>query len=74
MTVDCSDGGTDCGKRHTLVEYTPRTAWISVISGGDTTAVQVTPEYTVSTPNGPNCEPTCRQASVRVGFDEGTSP
>ena len=44
--------------------FTPTTVRIHVISGTDTVTQDFTPAYAVSRPNGPQCDPECRNATV----------
>lgn len=63
--VECSSA-SPCGGRVFLRDFTPESATVRVVAGGDTVAREVRPTYETLQPNGPGCPPTCRQAEVRV--------
>lgn len=44
--------------------FTPATVRIDVIAGTDTVTRDFTPAYALSRPNGPQCDPECRNATV----------
>lgn len=70
-TVECVQNG--CPDGAFFADFTPETVRIRVIAGNDTTEQTVTPEYETMQPNGPECPPTCRRATVtiRKGTDAG---
>jgi hypothetical protein len=45
-------------------DFTPERVSIERIAGADTVRREFNPTYTLSRPNGPNCSPECRQATV----------
>jgi hypothetical protein len=44
--------------------FTPPAVRIDVIAGVDTVTREFTPAYVLSRPNGPQCDPECRNATV----------
>jgi hypothetical protein len=47
-------------------DFTPEQATIRIMGASDTTVHVVHPEYTVSYPNGTDCGPVCRSATVGI--------
>ena len=47
-------------------DYMPAQVTIRVIAGSGTTTLDATPAYGAVRPNGPDCPPECRQATVTV--------
>ena len=45
---------------------TPATVTVSLATSTGPVSKQFTPEYRINKPNGPNCPPDCRQATVTV--------
>lgn len=45
---------------------TPTSVTVQVTSAAGTVSKDYTPEYQLSRPNGPGCDPECRQATVTV--------
>jgi hypothetical protein len=45
-------------------EFTPEFVRIDLIAGADTVSRQFYPTYVLNRPNGPNCDPECREATV----------
>jgi hypothetical protein len=65
-TVQCT-AGSPCALF--FRDFTPERATVRVIVAGDTTTAAVAPEYRTLQPNGPQCPPTCRRASVTVDLN-----
>ena len=63
--VECS-AQQPCANGAFFRDFTPESATIRVIVSSDTTTRSVTPVYEALQPNGPQCPPTCRQATVTV--------
>lgn len=63
-TRECSTA-QPCGQI-VFEDFNPNTVTIEVTSAAGTVRREVTPEYRESRPNGPNCPPVCRQATVAV--------
>jgi hypothetical protein len=61
--AECNSGGV-CSLR--FVDYTPVQVTIEIITASDTLRRSATPSYAVSRPNGPQCDPECRAATVTV--------
>ena len=59
----CNTGGT-CDI--TFVDFTPAQVTIEVITTADTVRRDAAPAYQISRPNGPQCDPECRSATVTV--------
>lgn len=53
-----------CTADDLTLSITPEELRVSVTSGEETRELTATPEYVTTQPNGPQCEPTCRQAQV----------
>ena len=52
---------------HAFVENkTPATVTVALATGMGPVSKEFTPEYKINKPNGPNCPPDCRQATVTV--------
>ena len=49
-----------------FLDFVPSHVFIYVMTESDTTFREVRPNYDVSQPNGPDCEPTCRFATVTI--------
>lgn len=64
VSAECT-GGSLCTVR--FEDFTPERVTVEVIAGGATRTVTVTPAYTVSQPNGPNCG-TCRFSNIAIGW------
>jgi len=64
---DC-DNPAQCGTEAQFADFMPEAVTIRVITSAGTREQTAHPAYTVSRPNGPNCEPTCRQARVTVAL------
>ena len=47
-------------------EFTPASVHVEVITADGIQRVHASPQYTVSRPNGEDCEPLCRTAVVRI--------
>ena len=60
---DCASGG-QCFIFFT--DFIPVRVSISVVTASATVAYDAIPTYTASRPNGPNCPPECRSATVTV--------
>lgn len=56
--------GSEC--RAFLENQTPAQVTIEIATSAGTVTRSYTPEYKVSQPNGPDCPPECRQATVTV--------
>ncbi len=55
-----------CSVPHFVPDFTPETVVVRVQGGGVDYSETVTPEYTISRPNGPDCPPECQQATIVV--------
>ena len=64
-TVECLTQ-RDCAEGAFFRDFTPTAATVRVIAAGDTTEQTVTPAYGTLQPNGPECPPTCRRATVTI--------
>ena len=64
-TVQCT-AMQPCAGGAFFRDFTPERATIQVIAGGDTTVQAVAPSYETLQPNGAECPPTCRRATVTV--------
>ena len=66
LRVDCPHASTvdfvDFGG------FTPSEMIITVYEGKEIYKGEATPSYTINTPNGPECPPTCRSATVTVNI------
>jgi hypothetical protein len=60
---------SSCPPRIMFSGFTPDRAIIEVIAQQDTSRHEVTPSYVESRPNGPRCDPVCRNATVRLSAD-----
>lgn len=60
------DGPAHCAAGVQFENETPAQATITVTSGDRVQAMEAEPVYVKSRPNGPGCEPECRQATVTV--------
>lgn len=60
---ECSAGGV-CDI--TFAGFTPAEVSIEIITATDTLRRDAVPVYVVSRPNGPACEPECRNATITV--------
>jgi hypothetical protein len=49
-----------------LENQTPANVTVQITTNAGTISRDYTPEYNVSRPNGPDCDPECRQATVTV--------
>ncbi|MGQ0814400.1 MAG: hypothetical protein ACT4O1_08025 [Gemmatimonadota bacterium] len=49
-----------------IANQTPAQVTVEVVSPTGATSRAITPEYSLSRPNGPDCPPECRQATVTV--------
>lgn len=66
--VDCPNP-TSCGSSVFFDGYTPVEATVTVVvAGREPVTRTVQPAYTISQPNGKNCEPRCRQAIVLMAL------
>ena len=52
-----------------IENQTPTNVTVQVTTNAGTISRDYTPQYTVSRPNGPGCEPECRQATVTVNVN-----
>jgi hypothetical protein len=48
---------------------TPASVTVQIATNAGTVSRSYTPQYTTSRPNGPGCDPECRQATVTVNLD-----
>jgi hypothetical protein len=64
-TFECN-AGQPC--RGFLENFMPSQATVTIRLSDRTVQRTVTPEYRDVRPNGPNCDPVCRQATVQVGL------
>jgi hypothetical protein len=62
---DCPDPSR-CASGALFEELTPETATVTVTTARGTVVRDVRPAYTTSRPNGGDCPPVCRQATVTV--------
>ena len=63
--------GQDCPGGPCIVffpDFTPADVFIQVITPPDTSTHHVQPMYTLTRPNGPGCDPECRQATVNIAL------
>jgi hypothetical protein len=51
-----------------LENQTPANVTVQITTSADTTSRDFTPEYKVSRPNGPGCDPECKQAAVTAAI------
>jgi hypothetical protein len=63
---ECANPGSCEPARFT--DYTPASVTIRVTTSAGTREETAQPAYAESQPNGPNCGPTCRQATVTVAL------
>jgi hypothetical protein len=64
---DCGDAA-QCGTTAMFTDFTPTSVTIRVTTSAGTREQTSQPAYNTSRPNGPNCEPTCTQATVTVAL------
>ncbi|MDA1104942.1 MAG: hypothetical protein O2956_15275, partial [Gemmatimonadetes bacterium] len=67
FTVECSPA-SPCGATVFAYGIVADSVEVIIVEGGIATTRDFFPEYHESRPNGPGCEPTCLQATVRVNF------
>jgi hypothetical protein len=65
VVLTCT-GPDHCAGGIQFADQTPAHAIITITSGDRVKSVELDLAYTKSRPNGPGCEPECRQASVTV--------
>ena len=68
----CDSGS--CLPRIFFEEFTPFRVFVEVISGTGTQVYEVIPRYSESRPNGPQCDPLCRNAVIRLPSDRLRPP
>ena len=61
-------GPAQCASGVLFEHETPEHATIVVTSGGREQVMDAEPAYVTGRPNGPDCEPECRQATVTVAL------
>jgi hypothetical protein len=74
VTLEAPDGAPrvfECGPTRFcqplfVAEFMPETVEVRVQAEGVDFTAEFTPTYSVSRPNGPDCPPECRQATIRV--------
>jgi hypothetical protein len=64
---DCASAA-QCGTTAFFNDYTPESVTIRVTTAAGTREQNAQPSYSVNQPNGPNCDPTCKQAQVTVAL------
>ena len=64
-TRSCVAVGGSCA---VAFDFSPPTVTLQVSYDSQTTTRTIQPAYTIQQPNGPNCEPTCRSATVSVAL------
>jgi hypothetical protein len=64
QVFECANPAT-CGNAF-FADFTPKSVVIRVITDAGVRQETAQPTYSVSQPNGPHCEPTCRNATVTV--------
>ena len=62
---DCPDPAR-CGTLVRFDEFTPSSAFVTITTDRGTVRHEVRPSYVVSRPNGEDCPPLCRQATVHL--------
>lgn len=62
--IDCTNPGLCSGGLVHFTDFTPEDVIIRVITQTGTTEQTFHPSYQRSRPNGPRCEPECRQARI----------
>lgn len=65
FVLDCPDP-TRCGAGAYFPDFTPTHVTVRVTTPAGVVTRDFTPTYRTHTPNGEDCEPTCREATVRV--------
>jgi len=65
QTFECA--ATDAPCRTFYEGFTPQQVTVTVKMGDDTNQRTISPDYHDNQPNGPNCPPVCRQATVNMG-------
>lgn len=65
---ECSSA-TGCQDRVFFTDFTPVRIFIDVTSANGTERYEVLPKYREHRPNGPNCPPRCRTATIRLPSD-----
>lgn len=63
------DAQTNCADPF-FFDYTPDHVFVDVVVGSNRTTYEVVPKYTESRPNGADCEPLCRQSTIRLPSDQ----
>jgi hypothetical protein len=69
LAFDCAAGPTAavwCTPKGLRLTRTPTTLRVEVITDRGTRSGSFTPQYTSNRPNGPDCDPVCRGATVTV--------
>lgn len=64
-TVECGPESA-CGAAVFFADFTPDSVRVTVEADGTTTSEPFKPSYELVRPNGPDCPPECRQATVVV--------
>lgn len=49
-----------------FADFVPQTVQVTITVGTSVRTLTVDPQYSTSRPNGPNCEPTCTQATITI--------
>jgi hypothetical protein len=62
---DCPDAAR-CGPGAFFPDFTPERVTVRVVTSGGAVTRDFAPAYRTFRPNGDDCEPTCREATVRV--------
>jgi hypothetical protein len=65
FVFDCPDPAR-CGASAVFPDFTPTHVTVRVTTPAGVVTRDFTPAYRSSSPNGEDCEPTCREATVRV--------
>ena len=69
QVVECP-APTECG-RIFLAGFLPEEVTVELTAGEARSSRTVKPEIETVQPNGPDCPPTCRQATIRVPWPDG---
>lgn len=69
LNLSCPGGSSQftCLPGRVLVNnYTPAQVEVTYTAGDKTVTRSFTPSYTTASPNGPDCGPSCKQATVEI--------
>jgi hypothetical protein len=68
VVIDCSPT-EPCGRRLVLAGFAPASLTVTYTDSAGSLVETFTPDYDRSRPNGPDCPPECRQATVLLRVD-----